>query len=243
MDARDDAWTTAVEDACRDISPGSARARRRHGRQFAEWCGANGHDPCAATSDELQSYLKKLQVGNARDKARCDLRAVLRAVDPVRATRVSGLGNVSAALKAAMEGPAGGLLRTTILQADDLGRQAVRASALARLVAWASEVDVALLDITAGDLIQFWQWLVEVDAALGETKVVARDFIELRHSPEGRAMLGEPEPTPPKLLIEVSGPLRPLFELDELPPEDPCSDVPRGITFTPIVSLDSLATG
>jgi len=231
MSTQVEAWNTAIARAIESLSPGGARERRRHAAGFAAWCATRELEPGMAGRSELDAYLASLGTGDRQlpAKARCALRAVMREIDPEHAARVAGLGNQTKLLPDLYEGGLGALVEEVCATAPS--RRAVRRACLTRLFAWCSAVGVDPLALDLGDLTQFRAWLVEVRAHVGETMVVAKDFILLRHSAEGRRMLGENAPRPTPLRLELEAPLRPRFELGDLASPDPLTPLPAALTF------------
>jgi hypothetical protein len=233
-----DTWEQAIATASEGKSPSAVRARTRNARRFAEWCAARGLDAGHAARTDLDAYVGDLGGGDPQlaSKVRCDLRAVLRVIDPEHAARSIGLGTQTRHLLTAAGTPLGVLAQAVVDQQPT--RSLVRAAALGRLFTWCEEVALQPTAVTAADLGQFWSWLVEIGSDLRETKVVAKDFVGLRHSPAGRAILGEPEPVRRPLKLEDARPLQPRFELEELPSTDPLSDLPAPIKYRSVVTPD-----
>jgi hypothetical protein len=233
-----DTWEQAIATTSEGKSPSAARARTRNVRRFAEWCEARGVDAGRAARADIEAYVGDLGGHDPQlaSKVRCDLRAVLRVIDPEHAARAIGLGIRTRHLLTAAGTPLGVLAQAVVDQQP--ARSLVRAAALGRLFAWCEEVALQPTAITAADLGQFWSWLVETGSDLKETKVVAKDFVGLRHSPAGRAILGEPEPVRRPLKLEDARPLRPRFELEDLPRTDPLSDLPPLIRYRSLVTPD-----
>jgi hypothetical protein len=233
-----DTWELAIATASEGKSPSAVRARTRNARRFAEWCAARGVDAVRAARADVDAYVGDL---GGRDpqlasKVRCDLRAVLRVIDPGHAARAIGLGTQTRHLLTAAGTPLAVLAQAVVDQYP--ARSLVRAAALGRLFSWCEEVALQPTAITAADLGQFWSWLVEVGSDIKETKVVAKDFVVLRHSPPGRAILGEPEQVRRPLKLEDASPLRPRFKLEDLPRTDPLSDLPAPIRYRSVVTPD-----
>jgi hypothetical protein len=205
-------WDEATAAATSGMAEVSARERRRHARGFAAWCAAGGLDPVTADRCNLEAYIGSLPNRDPQrhSKVRCALRAVLREIDLDHAARVAGLGNQVQCLKNLPDGLA--RLVEAIVGRQPKRRAAV-ASCLTRLIAWCREVDADPLTITPTDLPQFRRWLVEVATNVGETMVVAADFIELRYSAAGRERLGE-RPSEHSLLIDLEPPMQARFSLD-----------------------------
>ena len=237
MDNCSDTWDAAVEATCIGKARSTARRRRLSARRFVEWCAEHGHDPRTAAAATVRGYIASLPTDDPQAplNVACDLRMVLRAVDPVASARTLGLGNRSEVLKELAGTPLGALVQDVIDRFRQPAHRAVRKSALARLFVWAAEVGISPIAVTATDLGQFWAWLVAVGAGSPQTKVVAKDFVELRHSAVGRAILGEPEPVARPLKIADPRPLRPRFALADVPRLDPLSDVPAPVSFRSVV--------
>lgn len=208
-----DAWLGAVHQACEGLSAPARRSRRLAARRFEDWCQSRSIHPAEACKSDVEAFLSTIDSDDAQavNKARCNLRKVLEALDPHSSRRTLGLGSRTRFLARQATEPVGRLVEIVVQMASTKERQAVRRSSLATLFAWADEVGVQPIEILAGDMPQFRAWLPEVHAMVGETMVVARDFLELRHSPEGRTILGEPEPEPPRLKIGQVPALRPRF--------------------------------
>lgn len=233
-----DTWEQAIATASEGKSASAARARTRNAMRFADWCAARGTDAGRASRAGVEEYIGSLGGTDPQlaTKVRCDLRAVLRVIDPVHAARATGLGTQTRHLGAAVGTPLGVLANAAIDQQP--ARSLVRAAVLGRLFAWCEEVGLQPTAVTAADLGQFWSWLVEIGADVKETKVVAKDFVGLRHSPAGRAILGEPEPVRRPLKLEDPRPLRPRFELEDLPRTDPLSDLPASVKYRSVATPD-----
>ncbi len=166
----------------------------------------------------MSAYLDTVPAGRARVQARSEIRKVLAVADPEHASRAIGLGDRSAILREAEGTPLGELVRAVAEQAPQPAVQAVRRSALGRLFTWAAEVGVPVLNLTPADLPQFRRWVVEVGSGSRAIAVAAKDFLELRHSPEGRRILGELEPVMKPSRVRLSAPLQPRFSLEEVEP-------------------------
>jgi hypothetical protein len=63
--------------------------------------------------------------------------------------------------------------------------------------------------------------------------VVAKDFIQLRHSDEGRRILGEAPPTRAPLKLELHDPLQPRFDVGRIGSADPLGQLPPRVEFLP----------
>lgn len=166
-----------------------ARERRRHAIAFAAWCSETGMQPMAARRRDVEDFLA-VEAGGDRKKAakiRCSLRAVARAIDPEQSARMLGLGAQTNVFEGLSE-PLSQLIEATVQQ--QVGRRAIRLSALRRLFVWAREVDAPPESLTAVDMAQFRAWLLELGLHPSETLVVARDFVELRWSNLGSQLLG-----------------------------------------------------
>jgi hypothetical protein len=202
-----------VAHATLGLSAQGARERRRHARLYSEWCALLGLDPAASQELDLSSYLASTSDGGdqLRSKTLCSLRAVLREVDPLAAARTAGLGIQVGRLDRLDGTPPGELVKFFL--GLNPHRRAVRKAGLTRLLAWCSEVGLELTDLFVGDLHQFAEWLREVRAFHRETVGIAKDLIQLRHSKQGRSILGEGEAVKRHLLIETAPPMRPRFHL------------------------------
>jgi hypothetical protein len=238
-------WEAAIEAACAGYSEPEVRARRGNARRFAQWCAERGLDPTATERQEVDAYLDDLPGTDwqRRLKAASRLRHVMRDIDPRHAARSAGLGSQVHLLRATAGTPLGRLKDHVVRQFDSPVRQAVRESAIGRLLAWCADVGLDPLAIGASDLPQFRAWLRSIGIKSRELGVVAKDFVEARHSPEGRAILGEPEPTPRPLRLETVVPLRPRFELHDIAPADPLSDLPPMVTLSPLGGRSAQAQG
>jgi hypothetical protein len=194
-------WDGAVAQAIAGMSPVGAQERRRHAIAFANWCHAHRLEPTGANRNEVARYIATAagrDLGKAA-KIRCSLRAVAAAVDLVRSSRVFGLGQ-QVAIFDGLPDTIVRLLDATAGQRPD--RRAVRLSALRRLLCWAHEVDAAPESLSAVDLPQFRTWLLELGIRPGETLVVARDFVELRWSKEGRSLFADPPVLPTRIRLQ-----------------------------------------
>lgn len=213
-------WNDVVAKATEGLGSSAARRRRMWGRRFGAWCESNGQDPRTADKAAIDAFVATLVPGPEATRGRSELRALIEQLDPERAGRALGLGNRSEILAPLAGTPLGALVQAVVEQAPGAGRRAVRRSALVRLFTWANEVGVAVPNLKSGDLDQFGRWVLEMGIEQLEVKVVAKDFIELRHSPDGRRILGEPEPIPPALKVQPEAPLKPRFLLTDLPSFD-----------------------
>ncbi len=226
MNHGEDSWEAAISRATQGMSDQGRRERRRHGRRFAAWCRERGLEPTDLGRTHLEDYLGTLRSGDPQlpCKARCSLRAIMREVDVEYAARSAGLGFQTALLSAATGTPLERLIDAVARQSPR--RMTVRRSALGRLLAWCAEVGVEPTTAELVDLAQFRQWLVETGIRHpGEVMMVAKDFIQLRHSADGRRLLGEPEPIRRRLRIEMAAPLRPRFEVANIHSPDPLGTV------------------
>jgi len=226
-------WQSATEQAIKGMSSVGARERARHARQFAMWMEARGRAPEGATRGDIAAFVewRHPNRGNQADKVRCSLRAVLGVIDPIGLSHRAGLGNQSSRLSALDGTPLGMLVERVVDQQP--ARRAVRRSAIGRLLAWAASVDVDPLRLDHGDLGQFRRWLQAIPVGPGEIVVVARDLLDLRHSPDGRQILGEPEPQHLPTRIEVRSPLSPRFHLADVMGADQSGPRPARAVIEP----------
>ena len=239
-----DAWREAADRASVGLSAPARRARLRNARSFAAWCVARDLDPGSADKATVELYISALQSVDrqAPAKVKCDLRKVMQLLDPERARRVVGLGRRTTLLGAYQDSPVGRLLSEVVGRPGNSKREAVRRSALATLFTWADEVGIEPTDIGTADLPQFREWLREIGSHHGETMVVAKDYVELRHSSEGRSILGEPEPALPRIQIGSAPALQPRFEISEVQDADPMSVAPK-LVFVPAIRADEVTSG
>jgi hypothetical protein len=199
-------WNEAIAAATSGLASVGARERKRHARAFAFWCAERELDPVVTDRSNLEAYLSSLPDRDAQrqTKVKCALRAVLREIDVDRAARVAGLGNQLHLLK---DLPSALAALVDVIVERQPKRRRVVASALTRLFAWCREVDADPLSITPTDLPQFRRWLIEVGTTIPESVVVAGDFLELRYSARGLALLGLTSP-PRGLSVALGAPLR-----------------------------------
>jgi hypothetical protein len=204
----EDAWADAIAQATKPMSTAGARERRRHALAFADWCSGQGIDPLCARREDVARHVASAANGDRRQasKIRCSLRAVGASIDADHSARTFGLSQRHATLDGLSESVAR-LIEATALQQP--ARRAVRLSAIRRLMCWAKEVDAPPESLSVVDLAQYRSWLREVGVPTGEALVVARDFVELRWSVFGRALLGERSGSPTLICLEP--PLRPRF--------------------------------
>lgn len=174
-----------------------------------------GIDPVRSEAATIKAFVETLSSGREATVGRSQLRAIFERIDQDLAADALGLGDRSRILEPVFGTPLGDLVSAVINQVAEPRRRAVRKSALVRLFTWADSVGTAVTDLTAGDLDQFGRWVQDVGSGNGEIKVVAKDFIGLRSTPEGRRILGEPEPTPRALRLVPEAALKPRFALKD----------------------------
>jgi hypothetical protein len=234
MNSDQASWEVAIATATQGMSEGGRRDRRRDGRRFAAWCTDHGLSPMSVDGEIVRQYITDLRGADPQQhvKVLSSIRTIMRVLDPEQAARATGLGSQAHQLARIAGSPLSALVY--LVAAQFPARISVRRSAVGRLLAWCADVGVEPTAVQLVDLHQFRAWLIEMGLGRpGEVMVVAKDFIQLRHSDEGRRILGEAAPTQAPLKLELHDPLQPRFDIGRISSSDPLGQLPPRVEFLP----------